>query len=245
MIFYDFIKFYNSLAIEKQRAINRINALKVRNVFFKKRGNKTYYFIKNSGKSPTKTTAISKKEYYLYSLENYHYRRAADELAEIDNLLKTQAKRAEGYLKKLEQYNRDLAKISKVQPLSKPSNYHSEHLIYETARGEKVRSKSEAIIADTLYKYGICYFYEPAFNGWSVLPDFYIRDNISGRSIIWEHFGMTDETDYEQKCFQKIVFYAKNGFILGDNLIITEERFDAVKAEETVKRFFTPQSLAA
>mgnify|MGYP002627053143 CR=1 FL=1 len=46
---------------------------------------------------------------------------------------------------------------------------------FETNGGEKVRSKSEKIIADALDKYNIPYSYEPMliFNGYySVFPDF-------------------------------------------------------------------------
>ncbi len=42
----------------------------------------------------------------------------------------------------------------------KPNPYEPEKKIYDTRKGDKVRSKSEAIIADMLYEMKIPYFYE-------------------------------------------------------------------------------------
>ena len=42
----------------------------------------------------------------------------------------------------------------------KTNSYKTENKIYDTRRGEKVRSKSEAIIADMLFEMGIPYHYE-------------------------------------------------------------------------------------
>lgn len=98
--------------------------------------------------------------------------------------------------------------------------------VYDTDRGERVRSKSELTIANTLYRLGIPYRYECAFcmkGGRVVYPDFTVM-NVRKRIIIyWEHRGMMDDHDYSRNAVLKNKEYMRSGLILGDNLIITEE----------------------
>ena len=97
---------------------------------------------------------------------------------------------------------------------------------YETSRKERVRSKSELNIANTLESFGIPYKYECPVslkNGIVVYPDFTIL-NVNERKIIyWEHRGMMDDREYAKQAVFKVKQLRKNGIFLGDNLIITEE----------------------
>jgi len=95
-----------------------------------------------------------------------------------------------------------------------------------TERGERVRSKSEKIIADKLYKENIAYRYEyplevPHFG--NVYPDFTILDEVRRRNIILEHFGMMDNPDYSNNALSKIQLYSREGYVLGNNLFVTME----------------------
>ena len=45
----------------------------------------------------------------------------------------------------------------------------------------------------------------------------------SRKEIVLEHFGMMDNAKYCEKALRKINSYAKNGYILGDNLLVTFE----------------------
>lgn len=99
-----------------------------------------------------------------------------------------------------------------------------------TERGERVRSKSEKIIADKLFSLGIPYRYEAPLHlklrtGKSITfhPDFTILDVTARREIILEHFGMMDNPDYANHAVEKLSAYAKNGYLLGDNFLITME----------------------
>lgn len=100
---------------------------------------------------------------------------------------------------------------------------------FYTIRKERVRSKSELIIADELYRYGIPYRYEKPLilenRGRPVKfrPDFTIMNKTGGKILIFEHLGMLDNPDYVEKNINKIDIYEKNGFLLGDNLIVTHE----------------------
>lgn len=99
---------------------------------------------------------------------------------------------------------------------------------YYTERGERVRSKSEVIIANLLYHMEIPYRYEfPLKTGEKILyPDFTVLDVKRRRIIFAEHFGMIDNPEYAKNFLWKINFYAVNGIIQGKNLITTFEGTD-------------------
>lgn len=103
--------------------------------------------------------------------------------------------------------------------------YHDQRL-YQTDAGEMVRSKSEKIIADMLYRNKIPYQYEPRleFNRkQSVFPDFAVLNVRKRKTIYWEHLGMISDGEYASKSLNKIMEYESNGYYLGDSLIITME----------------------
>ncbi len=99
-----------------------------------------------------------------------------------------------------------------------------------TARGERVRSKSEIIIADTLFRLKIPYRYEcPLFlkntdgSKITLYPDFTCLDLQTRREFYWEHFGMLDNPEYSEKAVQRLRLYERNNIIPSKNLIITTE----------------------
>lgn len=95
-----------------------------------------------------------------------------------------------------------------------------------TEKGERVRSKSEKIIADMLNRYHIPYRYEYPVNlkGIGMVhPDFTILDVRERKEIYLEHFGMMDDLEYNRKAILKVEAYQRNGYILGDKLLVTFE----------------------
>lgn len=98
-----------------------------------------------------------------------------------------------------------------------------ERLIQVTTRGDRVRSKSEAIIASFLYSQGIPYCYEAALELDSITfyPDFTIRRPRDGRIIYWEHFGMIGDAGYEKKIESKLRFYREHQITPWNNLLTT------------------------
>ena len=95
-----------------------------------------------------------------------------------------------------------------------------------TDKGERVRSKSELIIANLLYSAGIPYKYEaPLFLDGigTVYPDFTILNVRLRREIYWEHQGRMDDPAYAEKAVARIAVYMKNGYFPGDGLILTSE----------------------
>lgn len=95
-----------------------------------------------------------------------------------------------------------------------------------TERGERVRSKSEKIIADKLYSLGIPYRYEYPIGlsgGVRMYPDFTILKMPEREEVFLEHFGMMDDADYVDNALYKLNTYEKNKIYLGVNLFITHE----------------------
>lgn len=95
-----------------------------------------------------------------------------------------------------------------------------------TDKGEWVRSKSEKILADKLYKMNIPYVYEKPLYlkgyGW-VTPDFVVLNCRTRQEFFWEHMGMMGELDYVEKSLKKIELYTKNHIHVGKNLLLTYE----------------------
>lgn len=116
---------------------------------------------------------------------------------------------------------------------------------YETDRGEYVRSKTERHIANRLHAMGINYHYEKPIEiepGEFLHPDFTILNKKTRKVYLWEHFGRMDNDEYCRKCIMKIESYAKAGYLLNDNLIVTFESskksLSSFMVNRIIKRFF-------
>lgn len=106
------------------------------------------------------------------------------------------------------------------------SDYKPEEKIHTTSRELKVRSKSELIICEIFYKYGIEFRYEEVIyiNGRRLEPDFIIRRRSDGKIFYWEHCGMMDLPGYRKRYFEKRDLYEFCGIVPWDNLIFTYDR---------------------
>lgn len=106
------------------------------------------------------------------------------------------------------------------------SDYREETKIYTTVFGEKVRSKSEVLIAELYRKLEIPYLYEKPLNlkGFGIVrPDFTFLDIQRRTEIYHEHFGLIDDSEYRNNAIKKIQLYARNDIFIGDRLLITFE----------------------
>lgn len=132
-----------------------------------------------------------------------------------------------------------------------------------TSRGERVRSKSEVIIADTLARLGIPYRYEfplelkvccrardcdsrggekRASRRLAVFyPDFTCLNLRTRREFIWEHFGLMSDAEYVASAIEKLETYCDNGIFPGDGLLITmetqERPLNPATAEAIAKKY--------
>lgn len=138
-------------------------------------------------------------------------------------------------IRKVTDYKRFLAKDSAYRELlvdegwefedyEKSASY-PENLLIAAPKGDIVRSKSEALIANALYESGIPYRYECSLelSGYTIHPDFTIKKCDNNEIIIWEHFGKIDQQKYFNRMTWKLERYIENGYIPGKKLIITWE----------------------
>lgn len=115
---------------------------------------------------------------------------------------------------------------------------------YYTARGERVRSKSEILIADALYRHKIPYRYEfPVYNKGVIIaaPDFNCLNVRLRKEYFWEHLGMMGEEKYADRNVKKLEKYTFAEDFDETNLIITMETdnkpLDTRVIDEKIRRF--------
>ena len=122
------------------------------------------------------------------------------------------------------------------------SEYREEGKIFETSFGEKVRSKSEVLISELYHRKGIPYIYEKPleFKGLATFrPDFTFLDVRRRVEIYHEHLGLIDDEEYRNNALQKIRLYEKNGYHIGDRLLVTCETQRNPLDIKTVERSVT------
>ena len=132
----------------------------------------------------------------------------------------------------------------KPQIIKVGNTFFDENLIHRTIRGELVRSKSEAIIANALAYHNLTYEYEPVLEleGKQKRPDFKIIEGDTGETWYWEHCGMLTDPTYKKRWEEKKKFYKKNGIEEGKNLIVTQDgpngSLDTAKIEKIIEETF-------
>ncbi|MBQ9063209.1 MAG: hypothetical protein IJ121_10385 [Eubacterium sp.] len=95
-----------------------------------------------------------------------------------------------------------------------------------TVKGERVRSKSEKILADLFERSKIPYRYEHPLelqNGNVIYPDFMLLNKRTRREYYFEHLGMMDDPQYAEKAIKRIALYERNDMYPGEKLLITSE----------------------
>ena len=125
---------------------------------------------------------------------------------------------------------------------SSKNTYMTDALQYTTQRGDLVRSKNECIAANILYTWNIPYIYEMKLildDKTHVLPDFTILSPVNGQIYYIEICGMMSDPSYAEGVFKKINVYARNGIVLGKDLLLVFESdgvpFDALTFENIIR----------
>ncbi len=123
----------------------------------------------------------------------------------------------------------------------------SDRTSYETTRGEKVRSKSEWIIASMLAEAGVPYRYEailalsPEFRVFTH-PDFTVLNKRTRKVYYWEHFGLMSDPNYINNTYlPKIAEYYNFNFLPGDKLLMTfessERPLDTLEVKRLIEKY--------
>ena len=111
--------------------------------------------------------------------------------------------------------------------------------VYISDKGERVRSKSELIIANALFHSKIPYRYEYPLHikdSGDFYPDFLCLNPRTGCEILWEHFGLMDNEDYRNNAVSKLAKYSEAGYVPGRNFIYTMETTKTPLNSQFVKR---------
>jgi len=117
----------------------------------------------------------------------------------------------------------------------------------ETPRGEKVRSKSEWIIACMLAEAEVPYRYEECVGlnkllGMVFYPDFTVLNKRTREVFFWEHFGKMDDPKYINESYMpKMLEYYNFGFLPGKKLLMTFESkrypLDTTQVKRLIEEF--------
>lgn len=141
----------------------------------------------------------------------------------------------------------DYAKRWEAVPYEK-NPYKPEECIHPTDKGDMVRSKSEARIADMYFALGIPYRYEAPLklkNGKVKYPDFTIL-KLPERTLYYhEHLGVMEDETYRCANILKINEYSESQICTGKNLILTFETdyapLDLRNLRSNIKEIFLPK----
>ena len=111
---------------------------------------------------------------------------------------------------------------------TKAEDFYDKGLKHTSIQGVKMRSKNEIYIASRLDHFEIPYRYESAVNHPDVnrMPDFTIRRPRDNKIIYWEHFGKTNDDNYNEGNEGKLLEYQAAGIVPWDNLIISYDTSD-------------------
>ena len=257
MIEYYILLEYKRLMEERNRLEAKLQKLEYRRTVTRCRDNKIYYFQRSHGTENIRERAISHGEYLSITEENSEY---MDTKLRLRNICADMTKLEPHISKSKEKVNTEFEKLClearEKNTKFRISNYKPDSLRLVSVRGDIVRSKSELIIADCLYFSNIYYEYEAPDIIDGFHPDFCIRDNLRGITILWEHFGKMNDPSYAGDFARKQKELARNGFLPGYNLITTFEYYDSVNsdrsvivdsnhAESIINKWFMPSSFAA
>lgn len=99
-------------------------------------------------------------------------------------------------------------------PYDKSTQY-PQWLTHQTLKGDLVRTKSEALVANLLYNKGIPYHYEENLKlpEGVIAPDFKIAVRSENRFKLLEHCGMLGSDKYVRRFNWKLQTYIRNGYI--------------------------------
>ena len=210
-----------------------------------KKGGKEYYTRKDGTQM-----YIPKNQ---HSLVNDLKRRRILETAE--SIAKGNIKAMERLLKEykpldFEEIERSLPRAYRgLEPVQSENPYMREKLVNSTYFGLKTRSKSEAILAETIYRSGFSVYYEKKIilydefgNQKTAYMDFIIPLT-PFYEIGLEHNGLLDDDTYFQRNMEKLRLYHMNGIYQPKNLIITADKpgggLDNEYVECLVKNYLT------
>lgn len=151
---------------------------------------------------------------YLQEFVNNYPPQCAEDI--YDSLSETRKELAHTVFKTIDDYINEWQN----KPYT-PKTFSDDVPYFETNRGERVRSKSEQIIANRLFERGVPYKYECPIrlDGFGkIYPDFTVLNLQTKREEYIEHNGMMDNIKYVENHIKRTNAYQLNGIMIGDRL---------------------------
>ena len=121
-----------------------------------------------------------------------------------------------------------------------PKGFDPKFPEFYTDKCERVRSKSEILIANALKKHHIPYRFEYPYQfepyGPTLHPDFTVLNVRTRKEYIWEHLGKMDDEGYQEYTMNRIISFEKNGILPGDRLILTHETLKNPLSSKSIEK---------
>lgn len=219
----------------------RLKSFPAGNLHVKHHKDSVYYYLASDDSNSNEVLLNKREKEYIGNLVQKGYLERVLKAAENELEVITRTKRrypkvvAEEIYDQLPPGRRDLVKPIipkdeqfvqkwKSKPYT-PKPISDDIPVYKTMKGERVRSKSEQIIADRLYVNGIPYKYEcPLCVGDKTIhPDFTILRISERKELYHEHLGKLDDPQYSKDNIPRLNDYMLNGYMLGDKLFLSFE----------------------
>ncbi len=212
------------------------------NLIVNRRGERNDYYL-------SFTADGSRKRQYLALSENKDLIRMLKLKSEFISSNKKEYIVSKDTIQKLKSAVKNILKSVSIE--KRPHIYHQSenpfqrsNLTIPTKGGEMVRSKSEALIADTLFDLGIEYQYEKGLDikPWTIYPDFWVINPLNNRLVFLEHLGNMQSKKYFANWEDRLDNYRKYNYEEGRDLITTiEEEYSnivpIIKDNFTLERY--------
>lgn len=256
---------YNLIIKERIKLISQIEVLKKNlselpkeNLLCTKNGKNTKWYISN-GMTPIYIPKSKRSLAEALAIKKYYTMQLNELMMEVNSLDKYLASHKDSNIKasclfdETSNYKELLKSHFQAIPKDQQdwqnatfdhNTSHPKALIHTTFAGHKVRSKSEVIIANSLFINKIPYRYECGvhFDNIMMYPDFTICHPENMKIYYWEHFGMMDSISYRETTFNKLRIYSNNGIVPSINLIATFETqrhpIDSGKIQSIIQEYF-------
>ena len=196
--------------------------------FYMRLGRHDYYvdqsYVSGLATKRYHTYALRAVEQEIKALESYLKR-----MPEIpyEGIFESMPESIKPYISPAVMTNEQYAQHWQAQPYIPKGFSNKDTTAFYTKRGERVRSKSEIIIADMLNDLEIPYRYEMPLilSGGNILfhPDFTILKISTREEVYLEHLGRMGDEGYTEDFAYRFKIYMSNGIYLGQKLFFTCE----------------------
>ncbi|MBR2548549.1 MAG: hypothetical protein IKE92_00870 [Clostridiales bacterium] len=235
----DLVARYGLLSKSIEDIEKKMQSLPEGRINIRTRNGNTYYYLTCSDSSDKYLSREDTKLIELLMQKNYLNRvlkRAKEELDALEKMLKLYpdvlaedvfdqlSEVRKSHIKPINAYDDAYAQKWMAVPYKRKPFKKSMPEFY-TTKGERVRSKSEVIIADRLRANGIPYRYEcPLKVGKKIIhPDFTILRMSDMKILYHEHCGKMGDKEYIEDMLTRAKDYSLENIILGDRLFYTFE----------------------